>query len=327
MKYWNKMMVTFMDDTQVICDKILFDSLVPFSSGYDYQMPSFRLVINGEVDKERLFTKRDIKEVSPIHGVPLLITVVYYDHFYEFLRNDFTRQEQWSQQGFESFHEAYRISYPYSPYRIQYLSNQPEYEAIIHNEVERSQDNFRFMNNCPKMIRRDDDFLQSEHFPDIFLDAVFEEGIALYGRAGQDKCYLYSIEPLYLENPETTKYYSGGYVSNDICQRYKELSGAIDLSKKTIELKSNTEKWDFYSRRYDEYTFYDDYVTSLQRFSTRYQCHQYYEQLVEKCRTNSEIDIQSECDLFHIKMTFSSPSPIDWGELLSIRFTHHPTSW
>lgn len=327
MKYWNKMMVTFMDGAQVICDKIIFDSLVPFSSGCGYQMPSFRLVIDGEVDKERLFTKRDIKEVSPIHGVPLLITVVYYDRIYEFLRNDFTRQEQWSQQGLESFHEAYRISYPYSPYRIQYLFNQPEYESIIHNEVERNLDNFHFMNNSPKMMRRDEAFIQDEHFPEFFLNAVFEEGIALYGTAVHDKCYLYSIEPLYLENPETKRNYFGGSVPNDICQRYKELSGTIDLSKKTIEFKSNTEKWDFYSRRYDEYTFYEDYLTYSDKLSTRYLCLQFFEGLKEKCSSNKDIDVKCSCQVFRIQISLSSLSPVDWGSLLSIRFMHHPSSW
>lgn len=329
MKYWNKMMVTFQDDTQVICDKIIFEKFVPFSehpSPYvvDIKMPSFRLVVDGKID-DKVFTKRDIKEVSPIHGVPLLITIVYNDHVYEFLKNDFSRQEQWSQQGFESFHEAYT----YNPcnYRIQYFWNQIDYNSLIHNEVAISQENFRFMNDCPKMIRRDEAFINDEHFPNFFLDAVYEEGIALYGKAGQEKCYLYSIEPLYFRCPETKKGMPTWQSSYDNRNHYHSLSGIIDLSKKTVDLQSNTEEWDHYSSRYDEITFYKDYLSYSEKFSTRHLCSQFFERLKEKCSTNKDIDVKSNCQMFHIEISLSSLSPIDWGSLLSIRFTHHPSSW
>lgn len=177
------------------------------------------------------------------------------------------------------------------------------------------------------MFRWDDDFIQHENFPKFFLDAVYETGIALWGSSIQEKCYLYSIEPLFLNNPESKRNYLGGYDSHDTRDHYHELSGVIDLSKKIIEFKSNTEEWDFYSHRYDEYTFYRDYVTSFQRLSTRHQCFQYYERLIEKCDTDTNIDIQSNENMFLIKINLSSRSPIDWGRFLNIRFIHHPSSW
>lgn len=321
------MMVIFQDDTQVICDKILFDSFVPLSRIADerFKTLSFRFIMDGEISKERLFTIGDLKEVAPIHCVPLLITIIYHEQVYEFLKHDFT-QEEYSKisRGFESFYEANQISYPN---KVQYLYNQPDYNSLIHNEVDRSQDNLIFMNNCPKVPHEDDDFIQDKLFTMQYLKAVFKEGVSLHGTMDREKCYLYSIEPLFLDNPETKKDDYLKYYSHEIRNHYHELSGTIDLSKKTIEFKSNTEKWDYYSHRSGEYTFYSDYVTIFERLSTRYLCLQYHERLIEKCNTDSDIHIKSERGLLSIEISITSQSPIDWGKFLSIRVTHHPHSW
>ena len=115
--------------------------------------------------------------------------------------------------------------------------------------------------------------------------------------------------------------------SQDNRNHYHTLSGIIDLSQKKVDLQSNTEEWDRYSSRYDEITFYNDYVSYSEKFSTRHLCLQFFERLKEKCSSNKDIDVKCSCQVFRIQISLSSLSPVDWGSLLSIRFMHHPSSW